>query len=66
MAVAMMKKMVIVALVLVLISSSHMDGVVSDVYDCYDACNTGCVKYHNNDTLYQECDKNCTIRCDTE
>ena len=38
-----MKKIVVSALVVLLISSSRMEIVESSAFDCYDACSTACV-----------------------
>ncbi|XAR53100.1 hypothetical protein NMG60_11021502 [Bertholletia excelsa] len=60
----MMKKIIVVALVLFLISSSHIDRVESTTDpQCYDSCNMGCVQYHNNTRLYKRCDRKCQIKC---
>ncbi|KAK9278462.1 hypothetical protein L1049_028027 [Liquidambar formosana] len=57
----MMKKIAVIVLVLCVLSS-HMECVEPSVFDCMDACSTGCVQ--SNTRLMQRCEGKCRIKCD--
>ncbi|XP_059651116.1 SKP1-like protein 1A [Cornus florida] len=57
----MAKKIMVIAVVQVLISSWSMEIAESSAFDCYEDCSTGCVQ--SDTRLVQHCDRKCQIEC---